>query len=129
MQTILELFRSSDLNRNIDTNPDTFLEQEVSGLRLKSAVELNNPLLYGNEAVRIANRTTKEVEDMKASFGNKFICKMRLSRILLLYRRNSYNYWLTRSATGGMCHLPNLTKKRALAIMVAFNTILVWGMT
>lgn len=70
MPTILELFRSSDLDRNIDTNPDTFLEQEVSGLRLKSAVELNNPLLYGNEAVRIANRTTKEVEDMKASFGN-----------------------------------------------------------
>ena len=69
MPTILELFRSSDLDRNIDTNPDTFLEQEVSGLRLKSAVELNNPLLYGNEAVRIANRTTKEVEDMKASFG------------------------------------------------------------
>ena len=48
---------------------------------------------------------------LKASFGNKFICKLHLSRILLLFSRNSYNYWLTRSATGGMCHLTNLTKK------------------
>ena len=48
---------------------------------------------------------------LKASFGNKFICKLHLSRILLHFSRSSYNYWLTRSATGGMCHLPNLTKK------------------
>ena len=65
MPTILELFKNSDLDRNIDTNPDTFLEQEVRGLRIKSAVELNNPLLYGNEAIRIVNRSTKDIEDMK----------------------------------------------------------------
>ena len=69
MPTILELFRSSTVDTNIDTNPSTFLAQEVSGLRIKSAVELNNPLLYGNEAVRIANRSTKEIEDMKAATG------------------------------------------------------------
>ena len=69
MPTILELFRSSTVDTNIETNPDTFLEQEVSGLRIKSAVELNNPLLYGNEAIRIANRSTKDVEDMRASFS------------------------------------------------------------
>ena len=65
MPTILELFRSSTVDTNIETNPSTFLAQEVSGLRIKSAVELNNPILYGNESIRIANRSTKEIEDMK----------------------------------------------------------------
>ena len=69
MPTILELFRSSTVDTNIETNPSTFLAQEVSGLRIKSAVELNNPLLYGNEAIRIANRSTKDTEDMRASFS------------------------------------------------------------
>jgi hypothetical protein len=69
MPTILELFRSSTIDTNIETNPSTFLAQEVSGLRIKSAVELNNPLLYGNEAIRIANRSTKATEDMRASFS------------------------------------------------------------
>ena len=69
MPTILELFRSSTVDTNIETNPSTFLAQEVSGLRIKSAVELNNPILYGNESIRIANRSTKEIEDMKGATG------------------------------------------------------------
>lgn len=69
MPTILELFKNSDLDSKINDNPDTFFDQEISGLRIKSAVELNNPLLYGNEAIRIANRSTKATEDMRASFS------------------------------------------------------------
>lgn len=36
-----------------------------SGLRFKSKAELNNPLLYGNQAIRIATRSTPDVEKMK----------------------------------------------------------------
>jgi len=42
-----------------------FAEQEATGLRIKSAVELNNPLLYGNEAGRITLRSTAISDEMK----------------------------------------------------------------
>ena len=56
---------------SVKPDKDTVIEQETSGIRIKSAVELNNPLIYGNESIRIANRTTKSVEDMKNATGGE----------------------------------------------------------
>jgi len=53
----------------IKSDTETFLEQETSGIRIRSAVELNNPLIYGNGAIRIANRSTLLVETMKQATG------------------------------------------------------------
>ena len=69
MPTILELFRGSDFDKAVDSKAKegkgtlfsqikSFGEQELTGIRVKSAVELNNPLIYGNEATRIALRST-----------------------------------------------------------------------
>jgi len=54
---------------SVKPDKDTVIEQETSGIRIKSAVELNNPLIYGNESVRIANRSTSSVEKMKQATG------------------------------------------------------------
>lgn len=54
---------------SLKSDTETFLEQETSGIRIRSAVELNNPLIYGNEAIRIANRSTLSVEKMKQATG------------------------------------------------------------
>lgn len=56
---------------SVKPDKDTVIEQETSGIRIKSAVELNNPLIYGNEAIRISNKTTKSVEDMKNATGGE----------------------------------------------------------
>ena len=69
MPTILELFHSSGLKDSVKTDTETLVEQETSGLRIKSAVEINNPLIYGNEATRIAIRSTPSVERMKSNTG------------------------------------------------------------
>ena len=77
MPTILELFQNQNSYRygtnysEVKSDTETLIEQETTGIRVKSLVELNNPLLYGNEAIRIANRTTKSVEDMKNSTGGE----------------------------------------------------------
>ena len=75
MPTILELFRGSTFDTDVDSKSKegkgttfsqikSFAEQELSGVRVKSAVELNNPLIYGNEATRIALRSTPEKDTM-----------------------------------------------------------------
>ena len=75
MPTILDLFRGSTFDKAVDSKAQegkgtlfsqvkSFAEQEVTGVRVKSAVELNNPLIYGNEATRIALRTTPEKDTM-----------------------------------------------------------------
>ena len=90
MPTILELFRGSnkDISPNIPNqfpvqerfkgstqesavkpDRDTVIEQELTGIRIRSAVELNNPLIYGNQAIRIATRSTSSVEKMKQATG------------------------------------------------------------
>jgi hypothetical protein len=69
MPTILELFKGSPLDKAVQPDRDTVIEQEFSGIRPRSAVELNNPLLYGNEAIRIATRSTSSVEKMKQGTG------------------------------------------------------------
>ena len=69
MPSILELFHSSGLKESVKADTETLVEQETSGIRIKSLVELNNPLIYGNEATRIANRSTSDVEEMTTSNG------------------------------------------------------------
>ena len=75
MPTILELFRGSTFDTDVDSKSQegkgtlfsqvkSFGEQELTGVRVKSAVELNNPLIYGNEATRIALRSTPEKDTM-----------------------------------------------------------------
>jgi hypothetical protein len=62
-------FKGSTQEKSVKSDTETLVETELKGIRKKTAVELNNPRLYGNEAVRIMNRTTKSVEDMKGSTG------------------------------------------------------------
>lgn len=54
---------------SLKSDTETLVEQETSGIRIKSAVELNNPLIYGNEATRITLRSTPSLEKMKDSTG------------------------------------------------------------
>ena len=76
-RTIMELFNDQGAYKygtnysTVKSDTETLVEQETTGIRIKSLVEINNPLLYGNEAIRIANRTTKSVEDMKNSIGGE----------------------------------------------------------
>lgn len=81
-RTILELFQGSDFDKAVDSKANegkgtffaqikSFGEQELTGIRVKSAVELNNPRLYGNEATRIVIRSTPELDSMKESKGPK----------------------------------------------------------
>ena len=77
MPTILELFQNKELlfpggstaKGAVKKDSETFIEQETSGIRIKSLVELNNPLIYGNEATRIVNKSTPVLEDMKSGTG------------------------------------------------------------
>jgi hypothetical protein len=77
MPSIIELFKNKELlfpggstaKGAVKKDSETFIEQETSGIRIKSLVELNNPLIYGNEATRIANRSTSDVEEMTTSNG------------------------------------------------------------
>ena len=81
MPTILELFRGSDFDKAVDSKAKegkgtlfsqikSFGEQELTGVRVKSAVELNNPLIYGNEATRIALRSTPDMDKMRTDEGD-----------------------------------------------------------
>ena len=80
MPTIEELFKNKELNFPGGTTADglvdssaqenrggfkqqvkNFAEQELSGVRVKSLVELNNPLIYGNQATRIVPREWNKI--------------------------------------------------------------------
>ena len=77
MPTIIELFKNKELlfpggssaEGAVKKDSETFIEQETSGIRIKSLVDVNNPLIYGNEAIRIANRSTPAVEEMTSDVG------------------------------------------------------------
>ena len=79
MPTILELFQNKELlfpggstaKGAVKKDSETFIEQETSGIRIKSLVEINNPLIYGNEATRIATRSTPAVEEMTSDVGGQ----------------------------------------------------------
>lgn len=83
MPTIMDLFKSKELNFPGGSTADglvdsaaeenrggfgqqvkNFAQQELRGIRVKSLVEINNPLIYGNQAVRIAQRTTPDKDTM-----------------------------------------------------------------
>jgi hypothetical protein len=82
MPTILELFKNKELtfsgttadglvdsksqeNRGgVGASISNYVEQETTGIRVKSLVDINNPLIYGNQAVRIAQRTTSDKDAM-----------------------------------------------------------------
>jgi hypothetical protein len=72
-RTILELFQNKDsfkygtVYSEVKEDKETLIEQETSGVRIRSAVELNNPLIYGTEAPRITLRSTAISDEMKQS--------------------------------------------------------------
>ena len=66
---LLKIFPNSPQDKAIKADSITLIEQELSGIRIKTKVELNNPLIYGNEAIRIATRSTSSVEKMKQATG------------------------------------------------------------
>ena len=68
-RTILDLFKGSTFDTAVQSDTDTVVEFETTGIRPRSAVELNNPLLYGNQSIRIATRSTSAVEQMKRATG------------------------------------------------------------
>ena len=68
-KTLLELFKGSPQDKAVKADKETLIEQETSGIRVKSAVELNNPGIYGNEATRIVQRSTPDLEKMKKGTG------------------------------------------------------------
>lgn len=70
-KTLLELFKGSPQDKSVKSDKETLVEQELTGVRTKSAVEINNPLIYGNEATRIAQRSTPDLEKMKGSTGGE----------------------------------------------------------
>lgn len=88
MPTIMELFKQKELNFPGGSTADglvdsaaneskggfkqdvkTFVDQELNGIRVKSLVDVNNPLIYGNQAVRIMQRTTPDKDEMKDARG------------------------------------------------------------
>lgn len=66
-KTLRELFQGSPQDKQVKADTETFIEQETSGIRIKSLVEINNPLIYGNEAIRIVQRSTPLLETMKSN--------------------------------------------------------------
>jgi len=70
-KTILELFKGSPQDTSVKADTETLVEQETSGIRISSAVEVNNPILYGNESIRIVNRTTSTLDTMKSQTGGE----------------------------------------------------------
>jgi len=75
--TLKELYENKDSYKfgtnysEVKADKETFVGTELSGIRIRSAVEINNPLIYGNEAGRIAIRSTPDVEKMKSSTGGQ----------------------------------------------------------
>ena len=70
-KTLEELFKGSPQDKAVKPAKETLVEQETTGIRVKSAVELNNPGIYGNEATRIVTRSTPDLEKMKKGTGGE----------------------------------------------------------
>jgi len=74
-RTIGELFRDPNSYKygtnysEVKADTETLVEQETTGIRVKSLVDVNNPLIYGNEATRITLRSTPDLERMKENAG------------------------------------------------------------
>lgn len=76
-RTISELFHDSDSYKYgtdysaIKSSNETRVEQEASGIRIKSGVDANSPLIYGNEATRITLRSTPLLDEIKGGTGTE----------------------------------------------------------
>jgi len=70
-RTLRDLFTKSEFDTSVKQETETFLEEETTGIRIKSLVDINNPLIYGNEATRIALRTTPTLDSMKSATGGE----------------------------------------------------------
>ena len=87
MPTILELFKNKDsfkygtVYSDVKEDEETFVGTELSGLRIRSAAELPNPVLYGNEVIRITSRTTSLLDDMKGDVGGGGLIGGALSKL------------------------------------------------
>lgn len=68
---IQQKFKGSTQEKAVKADKDTLIEQELTGIRKNTGVDLNTPRLYGSETIRIASRTTSLVEDMKAQTGGQ----------------------------------------------------------
>jgi len=66
MASLIDLFKGSPFDV-VKTDTETFLEQETTGLRVDSLVEINNPIFYGSDAIRIATKSTPTLNTMKAA--------------------------------------------------------------
>jgi hypothetical protein len=66
---VQDKFMGSSQEKDVKSDQLSKIEQEFKGVRFKSGVELNNPLIYGNQAIRIATRSTSDVEKMKQATG------------------------------------------------------------
>lgn len=65
-KTLRDLFTGSPYDTSVKKETETFIEQETSGIRVNSAVDLNNPLIYGTDTLRIASRTTRTLDTMRS---------------------------------------------------------------
>lgn len=68
---VQQKFKGSTQEKAVKADKDTLIEQELTGIRKNTGVDLNTPRLYGSETIRIASRTTSLVEDMKAQTGGQ----------------------------------------------------------
>jgi len=69
MPTILDLFKGSPQDTQVQSGKETFGTQERDGIRVSTLVEANNPLIYGTGAIRIANRSIETTEIQKDGTG------------------------------------------------------------
>lgn len=81
MPTILELFKGKEKDTAVKADTQSFVGTETSGLRVRSAAELPNPVLYGNEVIRITSRTTPLLDDMKGDVGGGGLIGKGLSKL------------------------------------------------
>lgn len=82
MPTIMELFKDSPQDKAVDSAANeskggfkqgvkNFVDQELNGVRKSTLVEINNPLIYGSQATRIAQRSTPDKDDMLDAMGSE----------------------------------------------------------
>lgn len=60
------IFSISNYNTDIKSDVKNLITQELTGIRIHSLVELNNPLLYGTDVPRISLRTTSTLNEIKS---------------------------------------------------------------
>lgn len=76
-KTIKELFQDKDSYKfgtdysAVKSDKQTLVDQELNGIRKESLVDINNPLIYGSESIRITSRTTSMLDTIKTDRGTQ----------------------------------------------------------